>query len=91
MLGTGSVGVQNVSNQTDIAIGVSGKAIRVYYAEVVSGGTAASAIGRPPRLTGARRGPATHVARQTPPRGTGLHPAGYGGGRGSHPSGSRRP
>lgn len=39
-----SVGVQSITNQTDIAIGRSGQPIRVYYAEAISGGTAAAVI-----------------------------------------------
>lgn len=38
----GQPGTQFVSNQTDIAIGPSGKPIRVYDAYVVSGGTAST-------------------------------------------------
>ena len=38
----GTPGTQFVSNQTDIAIGPSGKPIRVYDAYVVAGGTAAT-------------------------------------------------
>lgn len=33
-------GTQSISNQTDAAIGTSGKPTRVYYAEAVSDGTA---------------------------------------------------
>ena len=39
-----NAGTQNISNQTDIAIGTSATPIRVFYAESVSGGTAATVI-----------------------------------------------
>lgn len=42
MLQLGMPGRQTISNQTDAAIGTSGKPIRVYDAYVVSGGTAAT-------------------------------------------------
>lgn len=37
----GSTGTQYITNQTDVAIGTSGKPIRVFDINVVSGGTAA--------------------------------------------------
>ena len=40
----GYAGTQFVSNQTDIAVGVSGKATRVFFVEQTSGGTAAVVI-----------------------------------------------
>ena len=43
MLGANS-GTQNISNQTDLAIGTSASPTRVFYAECLSGGTAATVI-----------------------------------------------
>lgn len=38
------LGSQNISNQTDVAVGVSGRGCRVYSLTVQSGGTAAVVI-----------------------------------------------